>query len=112
GAFQSSCPSSSCTNFNAFVTKLNPTATGLVYSSYLGGGANGSSGANAIALDSSGRAYVAGGTNSYNFPEKNQTQTFIASVDYAFVSVFKADGSDLDFSTYLGGNAHNVAQGI
>jgi len=113
GAFQSSCPSlPTCSNYNAYVTKLNPAGTGLVYSSYLGGGANGSSGANAIALDSSGRAYIAGSTNSYNFPEKNPTQSFIPSVEYAFVSIFKPDGSDLDFSTYLGGNGYTFGQGI
>lgn len=53
---------------NAFVTKLNPSV-GLVYSTYLGGSLDGShSGANAIAVDGSGDAYVTGSTSSSDFP--------------------------------------------
>jgi hypothetical protein len=51
---------------NGFVTKLNPTASGLLYSSYLGGGADDA--AASIAVDGSGFAYVTGVTTSSNFP--------------------------------------------
>jgi len=51
---------------NAFVSKLNPTGTALVYSTYLGGGfIDFGSG---IAVDGSGDAYVTGATLSNNFP--------------------------------------------
>jgi hypothetical protein len=59
---------------NAFITKMNPTGTALVYSTYLGGTGSGSAPpgygdqGNAIALDSSGNAYVAGSTGSGDFP--------------------------------------------
>ena len=57
-------------NQDAFVTKISTNPTSLVYSTYLGG-AGGQLGspeqANAIAVDSSGAAYVAGTTNSANF---------------------------------------------
>jgi hypothetical protein len=51
---------------DAFVTKVNPTGTALVYSTFLGGA--GDDRGQAIAIDSSGNAYIAGSTNSPNFP--------------------------------------------
>ena len=52
--------------FDAFVTKLNPAGSALVYSTFLGG-VNSESG-NGIAVDTSGSAYVTGNTGSDNFP--------------------------------------------
>ncbi|MGO9095952.1 MAG: SBBP repeat-containing protein [Bryobacteraceae bacterium] len=52
---------------DAFVTKLNPTGTALVYSSYLGG-SDGDSEADAIAVDSAGNAYLGGWTTTTTFP--------------------------------------------
>jgi uncharacterized repeat protein (TIGR01451 family) len=52
--------------FDAFVVKMNPTGTTLLYSSFLGGSAG--DGGNGIAVDSSGNAYVTGGTWSSDFP--------------------------------------------
>src|SRR5207302_547605 len=52
--------------YDAFVTKLNAAGTGLVYSTYLGGG--GGDFGQGIAVDSMGSAYVTGGTFSKNFP--------------------------------------------
>ncbi len=51
---------------DAFVSKLNSSGSALVYSTYLGG--SGFDHGNGIALDSSGNAYVTGGTKSSNFP--------------------------------------------
>ena len=55
-----------CRNGEAFVTKLNPTGTGLVYSTYLGD--INSDSASGITVDAAGNAYVTGSTNSTNFP--------------------------------------------
>ena len=63
GAYQTSFGGG---NEDAFVTKLNPTGTALVYSTYLGG-SNFDIG-NGIAVDTSGDAYVMGSTTSTNFP--------------------------------------------
>ena len=84
---------------NAFVSKMNATGSALVYSTYLGGGNDGGS---AIALDSSGKAYVTGNTQSTNFPTTSGAfQTvFFGSVD-AFVSKMNAAGSTLIYSTFL-----------
>ncbi|HEV8132517.1 MAG TPA: SBBP repeat-containing protein [Acidobacteriota bacterium] len=57
---------------NAFVTKLNPAGSALPYSTYLGG--NSSDIGAAIAVDSLGNAFVAGVTNSTNFPTRNPLQ--------------------------------------
>jgi hypothetical protein len=71
---------------NAFVAKLNPSASGaasLSYSTYLGGSGmkyQGDQGFG-IALDSSGNAYVTGFTDSTNFPTLNAYQSTLESVD-------------------------------
>ncbi len=67
GAFQTTLK-----GLDAFVTKLNASGTGLVYSTFLGGSAN--DGILAIALDESGNAYLAGATTSLDFPTVNAFQ--------------------------------------
>ena len=85
------------------MTKLSPSGSSLAYSTYLGGSQ--ADEANAIAVDSSGRAYVTGYTQSSNFPTSTGAyQTSLGmSTQAAFVSRFNAAGSALDYSTYLGG---------
>jgi len=78
---------------------IDPT---LSYSTYLGGA--GEDQGNAIAVDSSGRAYVAGQTDSTDFPVKAGVQTNKASTD-AFVTKMWATGGGVIYSTYLGGNS-------
>jgi len=96
-----------------FVTKLNPTGTALVYSTYLGGSS--SEAGNSIAVDSAGSAYVAGFTSSSDFPASPQgfqrTNRSTNSTN-AFVTKFSPDGSTLTYSTYLGGSTYEVANGI
>jgi len=54
------------------VTELNPVGTALVYSTYLGGSRADSG--QSIAVDSAGNAYVAGLTDSTDFPTMNPLQ--------------------------------------
>ena len=54
--------------FDAFVTKLNATGSGLVYSTYLGGGGGLTRHGFGIAVDGAGSAYVTGDTGSTDFP--------------------------------------------
>jgi hypothetical protein len=95
---------------NAFVAKFNPSGSALIFSTYLGG--NGSDSGNGIALDSAGDAYVAGQTSSTNFPVAAAFQGTLGGVTNGFISKVKPDGTGLVFSTYLGGNASDLASSV
>lgn len=88
---------------DGFVTKLSADGTTAVYSTYLGGSSS-LDYPNAIAVDSSGAAYVMGYTESTNFPTAGVgvDTTYNGSGDM-FVSKLSSDGSSLPWSTYLGG---------
>ena len=82
-----------------FVTKLNPTATALVYSAYLGyGNTNGIGG---IAVDGSGDAYVTGTAGVEDFP--TTAGAYQLTYPSGFASELNAAGSALVYSTFLGG---------
>jgi beta-propeller repeat-containing protein len=88
---------------DAFVAKLNLTDNALVYSTYLGG--SGLDVGQGIAVDSAGTAYVAGHTNSPNFPTTaDGIQTAFGGNTDAFVTKLNAAGSAPVYSTYLGGS--------
>jgi Beta-propeller repeat len=101
---------------DAFLTKLNSTGSAIVYSTYLGGSGGGAANpeqANAVAVDSGGNAYIAGTTNSVNFPvTAGAFQASFNSVQAAFAAKMNPGGSALVYSTYLGGSAFNWANGI
>lgn len=118
---------------NAYVTKLNPTGTALVYSTFLGGTGQGSfsigpavflgDAANALAVDSAGNVYVAGTAYSLNFPvtagafqSKNKAATTSGVVSpipgfNAFVTKINPTGTALLYSTYLGGSGVTIPNG-
>ena len=97
------------TGFDAFVTKINAQGTSLVFSTYLTGvgndpGLSHVDKGTAIAVDGSGNVYIAGTTSSQDFPVKNAVQPdYGGGSQDGFVTKFTADGSTLEFSTYLGG---------
>jgi hypothetical protein len=115
GSFQTASASSASGQDNAFVAKLNAAGTALVYSTYLGGSGTASGGdqANAIAVDGSGNAYIAGFTYSTNFPvTASSFQTANNSGVAAFLSALDSSGVALRYSTYLGGSYNTQANGI
>jgi len=96
---------------DAFVTKLNPAGSALVYSAYLGGSDADLS--SAIAVDAEGAAYVTGTTYSTNFPTTaDAAQPAVAGTPDAFVTKLDPTGSLLVYSTYLGGTSGDFAAGI
>lgn len=90
---------------DAFVAKINPAGTSLLYSTYLGGTVNDSG--NAIAVDASGRAFVTGDTYSTDFPRVNGLPKAMNSTSYnvAFITAMSADGASIRWSTLFGGKA-------
>ena len=108
---------------NAFVTKVNPAGTALIYSTYLGGSGcsnncigfqTGDEGLG-IAVDSTGVAYVAGSTESADFPTVNAIQASengTSQILTGFVACLNTAGSALAYSTYLGPTAQAQANAI
>ena len=95
---------------DAFVMKMTPS-NALVYATFLGG--SGQDRANAIAVDSTGSAYVTGTTGSPDFPiSANAAQKKLKGYSNGFVVKLSADGSKLLYSTYLGGSGTDVATAI
>lgn len=105
---------------NAFVSKLNAAGTTLVYSTYLGGSAVDQ--ANGIAVAPTGIAYVAGFTESSDFPLQQATQSILGITggsscgafpcSDAFVTQFNTAGTGLTSSTFLGGSASDFGNSI
>jgi hypothetical protein len=95
---------------NAFVTKLNPLGTGLVYSTFLGG--NGLNGGYGIAVNAAGEAYVTGTTSSSNFPTTSGAyQTTLIGQDF-FITQFNPAGSGLVYSTLFGLSGANYVYAV
>jgi hypothetical protein len=97
-------------DFDAFVTKLNGTGSLLVYSTFLGG-LNSDSGSG-LAVDPAGDAYVAGGTNSADFPTTPGAFDTVLNDSEAFVTKLNATGSALVYSTFLGGSGFDGASSL
>ncbi|MCX6832236.1 MAG: SBBP repeat-containing protein, partial [candidate division Zixibacteria bacterium] len=95
-------------SYDAFVTKLNSSGTGLEYSTYLGG--DGFDYGHSLALHGNG-VVVTGYTLSSNFPTKNPFQTDQGVAD-AFVTKLAYYGDSLIYSTYLGGGGSDYGYGI
>jgi hypothetical protein len=115
GAFQTTKSTTNPIETDVFVTKLNATGTDLVYSTYIGG--SGEDRGIAIAVDGSGNAYVTGGTDSPDYDvtpgafQTTKSTTNPIETD-VFVTKLNATGTDLVYSTYIGGSNNDVGYGI
>ena len=109
GAFQTTLPTNSTRG--GFVTKLDPTGSILLYSTYLSGSVKDK--LHGLTVDSVGNAYVSGGTQSPDFPTTGAAfQTKLAGASNAFVSKLNATGSALVYSTFIGGSTADAAFSI
>ncbi len=97
-------------SLDAFVTKVNSAGSALVYSTYLGGSSDDRG--SAVAVDTSGNAYVTGRADSTDFPTASPFQVSNAGGQDAFVTKLNAAGSALAYSTYLGGNGNDRGEAI
>jgi Beta-propeller repeat len=100
-------------NEDGWVAKLDPTGSTLLYSSFIGGSSAAGDFGYAIAVGGAGNAYVTGGTGGQGFPTTDGAfdTTHNGGLD-AFVAKLNATGSDLMYSTYVGGATKDVAAGI
>jgi hypothetical protein len=127
GAFQTAVngtacgppPGTSCPD--AFVTKLSTDGPAALYSTLLGGTEPEAAGG--VAVDAEGRALLTGSTQSSDYPTRRPAQVTLANESCTadqpeelcsdgFVARFTDDGSTLDYSTYLGGEATDQGLGI
>jgi hypothetical protein len=110
GAFQTTL-GGGFLDVDVFVTKLNASGSGLVYSTYIGG-SNIDEG-KGIAVDGSGNAYVTGRTGSPDYDVTAGAFQTTKDVGFdVFVTKLDASGSGLVYSTYIGGSSNNYGYGI
>jgi uncharacterized protein (TIGR03437 family) len=97
---------------DAFIAKLNPDGTSLIYASYLGGscGETGS----AILLNADGSAWLAGTTYSTDFPATPGSLHPIAGGGFSdgFLARVSAAGDRLEYSTFIGGSGYDQVTAI
>jgi len=97
-------------NTDICLSVFSSDGSSLLISGYIGGISNDYG--YAIALDADRNIYVSGSSNSYNFPTLNSIQSYLAGSDDAVVVKFFADGSDVSYSTFLGGSGSDKGKGI
>jgi hypothetical protein len=100
-------------NSDAFVSKLDPSGSKLLFSSYLGG--SDIDYGLALALDPSGNVFVTGSTQSSDFPTVKPVQSGNSGNGDAFVAEIDTNlpqTQQLVYSTYLGGSSADSGQGI
>ena len=98
-------------SIEAFVAKLSPDGSELDFSTALGGGSEDFG--TGIALDPRGSVYVSGSTASDDFPTTaGAADTTFGGFFDAFVTKLRAEGSSLEYSTYLGGADGDIGNGI
>lgn len=95
---------------DALVTRLSATGNSLVYSSYIGGA--GDDRAYGVAIDATGRVYIAGETSSSDFPVPNGFDNTANGSFDGFAARLSSSGASLEYGTYLGGSNDDGAFGV
>jgi uncharacterized protein (TIGR03437 family) len=111
GAWQTIHRGGTTDKYDGLVFKLNPQGSQLVYATFLGG--SGEDLATAVAVDATGNAYVAGYTESSNFPiSAGAFQKTLTGPDDAFLVKINPAGSGAVFATLLGGSRSDHATSV
>ena len=97
-------------NTDAFVSKLNTAGSALILSTFLGG--SGADHGRALKLDSARRIFLAGYTNSGDFPKASELKSALAGGFDLFAATFRASGASLDFSSFYGGPGDEQGRGL
>jgi uncharacterized protein (TIGR03437 family) len=96
---------------DAFVMKLDPTGTRVLFSTYIGGRSSNDRGLG-IAVDNGENVYFVGETSSLNFPTVNAAQAVARGNGDGFAVKLNTSGNVLLYSTYLGGGFSDVAYAV
>ena len=100
------------TNYDGFVTKLNSSGSSLIYSTFIGG--NSEDRFNSMVVDGYGNTFMTGYTSSTNYPTSTGAfeTSYNGGLDDAFVTSLNATGSDLLYSTFIGGDNSDEGNSI
>lgn len=100
---------------DVFVAKLDGEGKRVLWSTYYGGSKENSDRyeGGSLAVDQAGRVWVDGMTSSPDLPTRNPYQASYGGGDFdGFVAAFSADGSKLCYGSYVGGNGHDILEGL
>jgi hypothetical protein len=102
---------------DAFITKIDPSGSNLVFSTFYGGTGSGYFGSGddvglSVALDASNNVYVAGYTASTNFPTANTSRTNLSGLEDAFVVKLDATGTNVIYSMLVGGAGRDYGRDL
>jgi uncharacterized protein (TIGR03437 family) len=117
GDFPVTAPFAHAGGYSAFLVKLDPAGAHAAYSAVLGGTTTPAAltpftSATAVAVDSTGSAYIAGVTNATDFPTANPAQPQLDGYNDGFLAKVDPTGSQLVYSTYLGGSGVEQVYGL
>ncbi|OGU58702.1 MAG: hypothetical protein A2X64_00010 [Ignavibacteria bacterium GWF2_33_9] len=106
----SGCYDNTYNSTDGYLTKLNPSGSGLIYSTYFGG--TSSEYCYAIDVDANGYAYATGYTSSSNFPVTSGCYDNTYNSTDIYLLKLNTTGSALVFSTYLGGTSSEYGYAV
>jgi len=97
-------------DYDAFITKMNPTGDKFLYSTYLGGSKYDAG--HGIVVDQSDNVHVIGDTTSSDFPTANALYPIFSGDHDIFITSLDSTGTKLKYSTFLGGSSLDIPYGI